>query len=71
MTTRILTRRASPFVPSDTASSHGNYDTSARADAGATLMRNMTSPVGSMSNSWDDDRSDAPMPHLEVTDRPD
>jgi hypothetical protein len=71
MTNRILIRRQEARVVSDTPSSHGNFDTSACADAGAARMRNMTAPMGSICRNWDHDRPNTPPRYLEVSDRPD
>jgi hypothetical protein len=70
MTTRVLIRRKEPQVISQTPSSQGNFDSAACADAGAARMRNMTAPLGTISQNWDRDRSSTPPDYLEVSDRP-
>lgn len=71
MTSRILIRRGTPQIASDTPSSQGNFDTAACGDAFATRMRNMTAPLGSICHNWDTDRSNTPTTLPEVSDRPD
>jgi len=49
MTTRYLDSSAVPTNQSETSSPKGAFDTSARLDVGAALMRNQIIPYGS---SW-------------------
>jgi hypothetical protein len=67
---KIMVRRKQPVVPSGTPSNHGNFDTAARADTGAARIRNMTSPMGSISRNWDHDRANTPSDYPEIFDRP-
>lgn len=71
MTSRIMVRRTITQTPSDTAASHGNFDTAACGDAFATRMRNMTAPLGTLCQAGDQDRSGFPSYAPEISDRPD
>lgn len=73
MTSRIFIRQAAPYFHglSETPASQGIFDTAAAPDAAAARIRNSTSPAGSISHDWDNDRANAPSEYPEISDRPD
>jgi hypothetical protein len=66
----LIKRISAGPVFGGTASPAGAFDTSARLDTRAAIIRNVTSPVGTFSNNWDTDRADMPTRDPNISDRP-
>jgi hypothetical protein len=66
----VQVRFASPPVYGSTASPSGAYDTSARPDTRAALIRNVTTPAGNVGRDWNINHAGTPEQHPQVTDQP-
>jgi hypothetical protein len=67
----VKVKTASPAPQDSTACPSGVFDTAARLDTQAALMRNLTFPAGIAGRDWSINHAGTPETYPQVTDHPD
>jgi hypothetical protein len=70
MKTVVVQFKVAPPVEGSSASPSGAFDTSARPDAQAALIRNVTLPSGTVGRDWAVNHAGTPDEYPQVTDQP-